>query len=82
MTDLQHTDARLAALHPESTMPCPLCAATVKGANLARHLGKVHPGQAVDGTSAKRSWRGPEPTDRASALRRNSAGRVRHVGPG
>lgn len=60
MTDLQHTVARLAALHPESTMPCPLCAATVKGVNLTRHVGKVHPGQGVDGTSAKRSWRGPE----------------------
>ncbi|MDQ3056116.1 MAG: hypothetical protein M3R66_20550, partial [Actinomycetota bacterium] len=37
-----------------------MCAATVKGANLDRHLGKVHSGQRPVRSSAMRSWRGPE----------------------
>ncbi len=32
----------LAAAEPESMLPCPLCAAAVRGDNLARHLEKVH----------------------------------------
>lgn len=33
---------QLAAAHPQATLPCPLCPATVKAANLERHLGKTH----------------------------------------
>jgi len=60
MAQIEHPAAQLAAAHPESVLPCPLCAATVKGANLDRHLAKVHPGEALDGQSAERSWSGPE----------------------
>jgi hypothetical protein len=49
---------RLAAAHPEAAVPCPVCAVTVKGANLERHLGKVHPGPAADADPAR--WSGPE----------------------
>jgi len=60
MIEVQHPAARLAAAHPDSTIPCPLCAASVKGANLDRHLGKVHRGSALDVVRDQRSWRGPE----------------------
>ncbi len=60
MGQIEHSAVRLAARHPESALPCPVCAATVKGANLARHLGKVHPGKALDRQSAEPSWRGPD----------------------
>lgn len=48
---------RLAAARPDAPVPCPACAAGVKGANLERHLAKVHSGHA--GADAAR-WRGPE----------------------
>ncbi|MDQ3989125.1 MAG: hypothetical protein M3291_08005 [Actinomycetota bacterium] len=60
MAEITETAGRLAATQPEATMPCPLCAASVKGANLDRHLGKVHPGHMTGPRSAERSWRGPE----------------------
>lgn len=51
---------RLAAEQPESTVPCPVCVAGVKGANLERHLGKVHPDAAgAEGAHGSR-WGGPE----------------------
>ena len=60
MSDAMATASRLAAEHPETVLPCHVCAATVKGANLSRHLGKVHPGQLPARSSARWSWRGPE----------------------
>ncbi len=60
MSDAMATASRLAAEQPEAVIPCPVCAATVKGANLDRHLGKVHTGQLPARTSAMKSWRGPE----------------------
>lgn len=50
---------RLAAARPDAPVPCPACAAGVKGANLARHLAKVHPGVADPGAGTT-SWSGPE----------------------
>ncbi len=35
---------RLAAAHAEAMLPCPVCAAGVKGSNLGRHLESKHPG--------------------------------------
>ncbi|GAA4802671.1 hypothetical protein ACFQ0K_12690 [Nocardioides caeni] len=35
---------RLAALRIDAQVPCPVCAEGVKGANLDRHLAKVHGG--------------------------------------
>lgn len=46
----------LAAAHPESKLPCPTCAVSVKAANLDGHLAKVHPGA----TDALRPWRGKD----------------------
>lgn len=34
----------LAAAHPEAALPCPVCAASVRGSNLAGHVRKVHAG--------------------------------------
>lgn len=48
---------RLAGERPGSTVPCPICAAGVKGDNLDRHLGKVHPGS---GGAHPSRWSGPE----------------------
>ncbi|WP_182377135.1 hypothetical protein [Nocardioides sp. WS12] len=51
---------RLAGENPGSPVPCPVCVAGVKGANLERHLGKVHQGVAeADGAHGSR-WGGPE----------------------
>lgn len=49
---------RLAAELPDSPVPCPTCAAAVKGANFERHLGKAH----KDGERAAHEsrWGGPE----------------------
>lgn len=49
---------RLAAARPDAQVPCPVCAAGVKGLNLERHLAKVHPGPAVVADPAR--WSGPE----------------------
>lgn len=48
---------RLAGANPGSPVPCPACAAGVKGANLERHLAKVH-GDARGADEAR--WGGPE----------------------
>ena len=48
---------RLAAQLPGSAVPCPVCVAAVKGANLERHLAKTHGGGA---TAHESCWRGPE----------------------
>jgi hypothetical protein len=36
------TAASLAAQHPSALLPCPICAASLKGENLERHLHKTH----------------------------------------
>lgn len=50
---------RLAAARPDAPVPCPACAAGVKGANLERHLAKVHPAGSGGGADVAR-WSGPE----------------------
>ncbi len=50
---------RLAAELPDSSVPCPVCAAAVKGANLERHLSKTHGGGAGSAPHESR-WGGPE----------------------
>ncbi|HWJ08427.1 MAG TPA: hypothetical protein VNS46_03570 [Nocardioides sp.] len=51
---------RLARERPDGPMPCPGCAAQVKGANLERHLAKTH-GDTRGAVAAHASrWRGPE----------------------
>ena len=57
MTTLDRAQ-RLAGERPESAVPCPVCAAHVKGANLGRHLAKVHADGAVAADASR--WRGPE----------------------
>jgi hypothetical protein len=49
---------RLAAARPDGPVPCPVCAEGVNGANLDRHLTKVHGGD--DAAAGTTSWRGPE----------------------
>ena len=44
--------------NPEAMLPCPICAASVKGKNLSAHIDKVH----VDEVAPSARWRG---TDRA-----------------
>lgn len=39
-------------------LPCPVCAVSVAGANLEKHLNKVHPGHSP--TSGGLSWRGAD----------------------
>ncbi len=58
--------ARLASAQPDRPVPCPVCAAEVKGANLERHLAKVH-GGAGAGPHAH-TWRGPERVGARSLL--------------
>ena len=48
---------RLAGQRPDRTVPCPGCAAEVKGANLERHFTKAHDG-AVGAHQSR--WGGPE----------------------
>jgi hypothetical protein len=48
---------RLAAAHPQALLPCPTCAAAVKGRNLPDHLGKQHPGASLPGPVLRgRRW--------------------------
>lgn len=49
---------RLAAERPDGPVPCPVCVAAVKGANLERHLAKVH--QDSSGGADGSRWGGPE----------------------
>ena len=42
----------LAAAHPDSKLPCPVCANTVKAPNLSSHVEKVHAGATAP------PWRG------------------------
>jgi hypothetical protein len=41
----------LAAAHPNATLPCPLCSASVNAVNLEQHLGKVHATALQDASS-------------------------------
>lgn len=49
------TARRLAQQHPDATLGCPGCDASVKASNLDHHLGKVHPGLP---SPAPTAWRG------------------------
>lgn len=57
MTTLERA-RRLAAQLRESAVPCPVCAAAVKGANLERHLTRTHSG--TESPAHESRWRGPE----------------------
>src|SRR5215213_7550097 len=46
MADCTQTALSLAARHPQALLPCPVCAVSVRAANLERHMGKSHPGAA------------------------------------
>jgi hypothetical protein len=50
---------RLAAERPDGPVPCPVCVAEVKGANLERHLTKTHAGAGEDAAHGSR-WGGRE----------------------
>ena len=41
---LRDTLLALAATHPESLLPCPVCLQSVKARNLLKHLDDTHPG--------------------------------------
>lgn len=66
MTDLHPTlrvCRQLAQDHPGALLPCPLCAAAVKGANLVRHLDQKHAAETPPSPDGRRfrAWdrRGP-----------------------
>lgn len=50
------TARQLAARHPAAELCCPVCATSLKAANLERHLAKVHGGQYAVTTN----WRGAD----------------------
>ena len=50
---------RRAVGSPDSALPCPRCAALVKGRNLARHLDRTHGGEPMERRD-RASWSGPE----------------------
>ena len=64
---LVDTARRIAKSHPAAQLPCPLCASSVKGENLASHITKVHAGAVspsaaeprakIDTVPAWRGWR-------------------------
>lgn len=62
MTTLERA-RRLADVLPDAAVPCPVCVAAVKGANLERHLVRTH-GDGDDGVEADAAhasrWRGRE----------------------
>jgi hypothetical protein len=58
MADIMATVGRLSVEHPDATLPCPRCGAELKAANLDRHLGKVHVGDADRPIRA--SWSGQD----------------------
>ncbi|PRP92114.1 hypothetical protein ENSA5_51540 [Enhygromyxa salina] len=65
MTELANRSAvevarQLAAAHPDATLPCPLCPATVKAENLERHLTKVHAAELQTAASETTRWSGAD----------------------
>jgi hypothetical protein len=44
---LVETARRIAKSRPDALLPCPLCASSVKGANLAGHIARTHADQSV-----------------------------------
>src|SRR5690606_11858336 len=56
MTNAPPIVAALADQHPERALPCPHCAASVKGENLAKHIRKVHAADVGDALPTE--WRG------------------------
>lgn len=64
---LADTSRRIAKAHPGALLPCPFCASSVKGENLASHITKVHANAPVPPAaipSAKidtvHAWRGAD----------------------
>ncbi len=45
--NLVDTARRIATSHPDALLPCPFCASSVNGGNLASHLAKVHANAAI-----------------------------------
>jgi len=60
----------LASEHPQASLPCPACAASVKGVNLASHLERTHAGAAVESRDAGGlpTWRGVDRGSRGALL--------------
>lgn len=60
---------RMAKAHPDALLPCPLCASSVKGANLASHFTKVHAGATPPPAAIPRATIGTVPAWRGSDAR-------------
>ncbi len=60
----------LAGAFPHALLPCPLCAASVKGVNLASHLERPHAGAAPESRSpgGMPTWRGVDRASRGALL--------------
>ncbi len=63
------TARRIAKAHPEALLPCPLCASSVKGANLASHIAKVHADVTPPPAAIPRATIGTVPAWRGSDAR-------------
>ena len=63
------TARRIAKAHPEALLPCPLCASSVKGANLASHITKVHADATPPPAAIPRATIGTVPAWRGSDAR-------------
>lgn len=59
MTTLERA-RRLADVLPDAAVPCPVCVAAVKGANLERHLARTHADGAETAAAHGSRWRGRE----------------------
>lgn len=91
-TTIDHTALAVAEARanvwPDERLPCPACAASLKGANLARHLGEKHPGLAPVAPQGPSRFEGVDRRIRrwywvgAAALLAAFGGLVlRHAGP-
>lgn len=68
MAEILRIAGELAAARPGALLPCPVCAAAVRAANLDHHLRRQHPG-AEPGTSwAGTDWRGGRLTGEGHGL--------------
>jgi hypothetical protein len=53
---------KLATASPQAMLPCPVCAASLRGENLERHLDGKHPGAASVDSTTDLVWRGVDRT--------------------
>ena len=72
MTDPISIARQLAREHPDGQLGCPSCDASLKAANLDRHLGKVH-GDGSGSTNDAGAWRGTERVKRGRLSLEGSA---------